>query len=90
MLFLFTATLCPEVNGSDLLIEPTILVGYRYGTVVTFKCKNGYKIEGPSALRCTVDSQRSIIGHWNATQPECVGKCLLSMYFARLNRKEMN
>ena len=50
------------------------LTGYQCNSVVSYKCKNGYRIQDPTAIRCCIESKESIEGYWNATEPKCVGK----------------
>lgn len=69
------AILCPELQFSELFINPSNFTGYKYNSVVTFKCKNGYYIKGHPALRCMIDLQNKSVANWNETQPVCEGEC---------------
>lgn len=39
----------------------------RHGSIFSFQCAPGYKLNGSPAIQCKVD------GTWNVTQPICPG-----------------
>ena len=66
MTFLLSAISCPRVsepsNG-----EISVDGNYRYGSVMIFRCKTGYILDGPEQRTCQKD------GTWSGHQPFCQG-----------------
>jgi hypothetical protein len=75
-----SAILCPDVTIPNGNISTTN--GLRVGSIISYKCQEGYTIEGSDAATCTND------GVWSDKTPTCKGTlsllhhlrlCLLSI-----------
>ncbi|NXV39883.1 C4BPA protein, partial [Rissa tridactyla] len=51
--------------------------GFVYGSVVAYKCKDGFTLAGAAFLQCTAGKQSQ--GVWSKPAPECRGDSLLSL-----------
>ncbi|KAJ8664696.1 hypothetical protein QAD02_006358 [Eretmocerus hayati] len=58
-----------DVHCSTLSIEPPLIArieGPRLGETATFECPSGYRIEGPSSIKCQYN------GKWSSRVPQCI------------------
>ena len=68
----FPGYLCPDLNPTPHLVEPTNLDKHRSGDTVTFRCAAGYILSGSKSAMCRYVSGDNM-GSWNATPPNCIG-----------------
>ena len=65
---MFPAILCPHASLSNG--EISVDGNYHYGSVMKFRCKTGYTLDGPEQRTCQKD------GTWSSHQPYCEGRSL--------------
>ena len=63
---MFPAISCPQASLSNGEIR--VDGNYRYGSVMNFRCKTGYTLDGPEQRTCQKD------GTWSSHQPYCEGR----------------
>jgi hypothetical protein len=69
---LFPGYLCPDLNPTLHMVEPTNLDKHRTGDTVIFRCDAGYILSGSKSATCEYVYPAST-GFWNPIQPNCIG-----------------
>uniref|UniRef100_A0A8C0EP88 Sushi domain-containing protein n=1 Tax=Bubo bubo TaxID=30461 RepID=A0A8C0EP88_BUBBB len=59
----------PQLPCARLQWGRTLSGAFVYGSVVVYKCKDGFTLDGAASIRCTVDHQDH--GVWSKPTPEC-------------------
>jgi hypothetical protein len=70
---IFTGYLCPDLNPTPHLAQPTNWNKYRVHNTVEFRCNAGYILSGSKSAMCRY-VQGDNMGSWDNPQPNCTGK----------------
>ena len=69
---LFPGYLCPDLNPTPHLVQPTNLNKHRVQDTVTFRCAAGYILSRSKSATCRYVPGDSM-GSWDNAQPTCIG-----------------
>ena len=64
--------LCPDLNYTLHMVEPTKLDKHRTGDNVTFRCAPGYILSGSKSITCRYVQHYNKTS-WDSAQSTCIG-----------------
>lgn len=85
---LFPGYMCPDLNPTPHLVQPTNLNKHRVSNTVTFRCAAGYILSGSKSATCEYVKPADM-GSWNAIPPNCIGEFTsIQLIIIRFQRKQ--